>query len=211
MIAVVGSQRFHVEAGRVIETVPSSVTGGSRAAHLGRRALAQIKIAYVGSRIPMPPSSIIIQLGVCVYNAYDILPQQPGCDHYTSLKTLCIRSQSSSSQAVPGSRPSGPEIGRPRRTRQYIPGNFQQRSFAPPLWLAFGLLPATASGFKKARLLLTTRSSAYAASAVASAWPRAVAIPTTDLSSTPRRLLTQRGCRCSPSRVPATGRKALPS
>ena len=44
--------------------------------------------------------------------------------------------------------------------------------------------------FEKARVLLTgAGSSAYAASAVASAWPRAVAIPTTDLLIDPERYL----------------------
>jgi tagatose-6-phosphate ketose/aldose isomerase len=44
--------------------------------------------------------------------------------------------------------------------------------------------------FEKARVLLTgAGSSAYAASAVASAWPRAVAVPTTDLLIDPERYL----------------------
>jgi tagatose-6-phosphate ketose/aldose isomerase len=92
---------------------------------------------------------------------------------------------------MPESQPVAAEIGRPDAPAITFQEIFQQ----PLLWPATVARVRAASGqlpldFKKARVLLTgAGSSAYAASAVASAWPRAVAIPTTDLLIDPERYL----------------------
>ncbi len=63
---------------------------------------------------------------------------------------------------------------------------------------------------KNARVLLTgAGTSAYAASAVASAWPRAIAVPTTDLLLDAERYLLD-VMPSSPWPVPATALKAPP-
>jgi tagatose-6-phosphate ketose/aldose isomerase len=92
---------------------------------------------------------------------------------------------------MPESQPAAAAVGshdEPAYTLQEI---FQQ----PLLWPTTVARVRAASGqlhpaFEKARVLLTgAGSSAYAASAVASAWPRAVAVPTTDLLIDPERYL----------------------
>ena len=82
-------------------------------------------------------------------------------------------------------------VGRPHEPAYTWQEIFQQ----PLLWPTTVARVRAASGqlnldFEKARVLLTgAGSSAYAASAAASAWPRAVAIPTTDLLVDPQRYL----------------------
>jgi tagatose-6-phosphate ketose/aldose isomerase len=92
---------------------------------------------------------------------------------------------------MPESQPVAAAVGRtddPAFTFQEI---FQQ----PLLWPTTVTRVRAVSGqlpldLEKARVLLTgAGSSAYAASAVASAWPRAVAVPTTDLLIDPERYL----------------------
>jgi len=83
---------------------------------------------------------------------------------------------------MPESQPVAPAIGRPDDPAFTLQEIFQQ----PLLWPTTVARVRAASAqlppdFEKARVLLTgAGSSAYAASAVASAWPRAVAVPTTD-------------------------------
>ncbi len=92
---------------------------------------------------------------------------------------------------MPESQPVAAAIGRPDEPAYTLQEIFQQ----PLLWPATVARVRAASGqlhldFEKARVLLTgAGSSAYAASAVASAWPHAVAVPTTDLLIDPERYL----------------------
>jgi tagatose-6-phosphate ketose/aldose isomerase len=92
---------------------------------------------------------------------------------------------------MPESQPVAAAVGRPDEPAYTLQEIFQQ----PLLWPTTVARVRAASGqlhlaFEKARVLLTgAGSSAYAASAVASAWPRAVAIPTTDLLIDPERYL----------------------
>ena len=92
---------------------------------------------------------------------------------------------------MPESQPVAAAIGRPDDPAFTFQEIFQQ----PLLWPTTVARVRAASGqlpldLEKARVLLTgAGSSAYAASAVASAWPRAVAIPTTDLLIDPERYL----------------------
>ena len=92
---------------------------------------------------------------------------------------------------MPESQSVAAAIGRPDEPAYTWQEIFQQ----PLLWPTTVARVRAASGqlnldFEKARVLLTgAGSSAYAASAAASAWPRAVAIPTTDLLVDPQRYL----------------------
>jgi D-galactosamine 6-phosphate deaminase/isomerase len=92
---------------------------------------------------------------------------------------------------MPESQSVAAAVGRPNEPAYTWQEIFQQ----PLLWPTTVARVRAASGqlnldFEKARVLLTgAGSSAYAASAVASAWPRAVAIPTTDLLIDPQRYL----------------------
>ena len=92
---------------------------------------------------------------------------------------------------MPESQSVAAAIGRPDEPAYTWQEIFQQ----PLLWPTTVARVRAASGqlnldFEKARVLLTgAGSSAYAALAVASAWPRAVAIPTTDLLIDPQRYL----------------------
>jgi tagatose-6-phosphate ketose/aldose isomerase len=92
---------------------------------------------------------------------------------------------------MPESQSVAAAVGRPDEPAYTWQEIFQQ----PLLWPTTVARVRAASGqlnldFEKARVLLTgAGSSAYAASAVASAWPRAVAIPTTDLLIDPQRYL----------------------
>ena len=92
---------------------------------------------------------------------------------------------------MPESQPVAAAIGRPDDPAFTFQEIFQQ----PLLWPTTVARVRAASGqlpldFEKARVLLTgAGSSAHAASAVASAWPRAVAVPTTDLLIDPERYL----------------------
>src|ERR1700678_2778823 len=92
---------------------------------------------------------------------------------------------------MPESQPVAPAIGRPDDPAFTLQEIFQQ----PLLWPTTVARVRAASAqlppdFEKARVLLTgAGSSAYAASAVASAWPRAVLVPTTDLLVDPERYL----------------------
>jgi tagatose-6-phosphate ketose/aldose isomerase len=92
---------------------------------------------------------------------------------------------------MPESQSVAAAVGRPDEPAYTLQEIFQQSL----LWPTTVARVRAASGqlnldFKKARVLLTgAGSSAYAASAVASAWPRAVAIPTTDLLIDPERYL----------------------
>jgi tagatose-6-phosphate ketose/aldose isomerase len=92
---------------------------------------------------------------------------------------------------MPESQSVAAAIGRPDEPAYTWQEIFQQ----PLLWPTTVARVRAASGqlnldFEKARVLLTgAGSSAYAALAVASAWPRAVAIPTTDLLVDPQRYL----------------------
>jgi tagatose-6-phosphate ketose/aldose isomerase len=92
---------------------------------------------------------------------------------------------------MPESQSVAAAVGRPGEPAYTWQEIFQQ----PLLWPTTVACVRAASGqlnldFEKARVLLTgAGSSAYAASAVASAWPRAVAIPTTDLLIDPQRYL----------------------
>ena len=69
-----------------------------------------------------------------------------------------------------------------RRARIYIAGNFSAATTlartAPRVRAASGQLHLDS---RSSRFVDRRRSSAYAASAVASAWPHAVAVPTTEL------------------------------
>jgi tagatose-6-phosphate ketose/aldose isomerase len=92
---------------------------------------------------------------------------------------------------MPESQSVAAAVGRPHEPAYTWQEIFQQ----PLLWPTTVARVRAASGqlnldFEKARVLLTgAGSSAYAAFAVASAWPRAVAIPTTDLLIDPQRYL----------------------
>src|SRR5271170_6749092 len=92
---------------------------------------------------------------------------------------------------MPESQPVAAAIGRPDDPAYTLQEIFQQ----PLLWPTTVARVRAASGhlhlaFEKARVLLTgAGSSAYAAAAAASAWPRAVAVPTTDLLVDPERYL----------------------
>jgi tagatose-6-phosphate ketose/aldose isomerase len=92
---------------------------------------------------------------------------------------------------MPESQSVAAAVGRPDEPAYTLQEIFQQSL----LWPTTVARVRAASGqlnldFEKARVLLTgAGSSAYAASAVASAWPRAVAIPTTDLLIDPERYL----------------------
>ena len=92
---------------------------------------------------------------------------------------------------MPESQSVAAAVGRPHEPAYTWQEIFQQ----PLLWPTTVARVRAASGqlnldFEKARVLLTgAGSSAYAASAAASAWPRAVAIPTTDLLVDPQRYL----------------------
>src|SRR3984885_14344794 len=92
---------------------------------------------------------------------------------------------------MPESQPVAAAVGRPNEPAYTLQEIFQQ----PLLWPTTVARVRAASGqlhldFEKARVLLTgAGSSGYAASAVASAWPRAVAVPTTDLLIDPGRYL----------------------
>jgi tagatose-6-phosphate ketose/aldose isomerase len=92
---------------------------------------------------------------------------------------------------MPESQSVAAAVGRPDEPTYTWQEIFQQ----PLLWPTTVARVRAASGqlnldFEKARVLLTgAGSSAYAASAVAAAWPRAVAIPTTDLLIDPQRYL----------------------
>jgi D-galactosamine 6-phosphate deaminase/isomerase len=92
---------------------------------------------------------------------------------------------------MPESQSVAAAVGRPNEPAYTLPEIFQQ----PLLWPTTVDRVRAASGqlnldFEKARVLLTgAGSSAYAASAAAFAWPRAVAIPTTDLLIDPQRYL----------------------
>jgi tagatose-6-phosphate ketose/aldose isomerase len=92
---------------------------------------------------------------------------------------------------MPESQSVAAAVGRPDEPTYTLQEIFQQ----PLLWPTTVARVRAASGelnldFEKARVLLTgAGTSAYAASAVASAWPRAVAIPTTDLLIDPERYL----------------------
>jgi tagatose-6-phosphate ketose/aldose isomerase len=94
---------------------------------------------------------------------------------------------------MPESQSVAAAIGRPDEPAYTWQEIFQQ----PLLWPTTVARVRAASGqlnldFEKARVLLTgAGSSAYAALAVASAWPRAVAIPTTDLLIDPQRYLVE--------------------
>ena len=92
---------------------------------------------------------------------------------------------------MPESQSVAAAVGRPDEPAYTLREIFQQ----PLLWPTTVARVRAASGqlhldFEKARVLLTgAGSSAYAASAVASAWPHAVAVPTTDLLIDPERYL----------------------
>jgi tagatose-6-phosphate ketose/aldose isomerase len=92
---------------------------------------------------------------------------------------------------MPESQPAAASVG----SHDEPAYTFQEISQQPLLWPATVARVRAVSGqllpaFEKARVLLTgAGSSAYAASAVASAWPRAVAVPTTDLLIDPERYL----------------------
>ena len=92
---------------------------------------------------------------------------------------------------MPESQSVAAAVGRPDEPAYTLQEIFQQSL----LWPTTVARVRAASGqlnldFEKARVLLTgAGSSAYAASAVASAWPRAAAIPTTDLLIDPERYL----------------------
>jgi tagatose-6-phosphate ketose/aldose isomerase len=92
---------------------------------------------------------------------------------------------------MPESQSVAAIAGRPDDPAFTLQEIFQQ----PLLWPTTVARVGAASGqllldFEKSRVLLTgAGSSAYAASAVASAWPRAVAVPTTDLLIDPERYL----------------------
>jgi tagatose-6-phosphate ketose/aldose isomerase len=94
---------------------------------------------------------------------------------------------------MPESQSVAAAVGRPHEPAYTWQEIFQQ----PLLWPTTVARVRAASGqlnldFEKARVLLTgAGSSAYAALAVASAWPRAVAIPTTDLLIDPQRYLVE--------------------
>src|ERR1700722_4406810 len=92
---------------------------------------------------------------------------------------------------MPESQPVATVTGRPNEPIYTLQEIFQQ----PILWPTTVARVRAASGqlqqtFEQAHVLLTgAGSSAYAASGVASAWPRAVAVPTTDLLLDPERYL----------------------
>src|SRR5580658_2992410 len=92
---------------------------------------------------------------------------------------------------MPESQPVAAATGRPNEPIYTLQEIFQQ----PILWPTTVARVRAASGqlhqtFEKAHVLLTgAGTSAYAASGVASAWPRAVAVPTTDLLLDPERYL----------------------
>src|SRR5271154_5910084 len=92
---------------------------------------------------------------------------------------------------MPESQPVAAAAGRHNEPVYTLQEIFQQ----PILWPTTVARIRAASGqlnqtFEKAHVLLTgAGSSAYAASGVASAWPRAVAVPTTDLLVDPERYL----------------------
>src|ERR1700678_4576792 len=92
---------------------------------------------------------------------------------------------------MPESQPVATATGRHNEPVYTLQEIFQQ----PILWPTTVARVRAASGqlhqtFEKAHVLLTgAGSSAYAASGVASAWPRAVAVPTTDLLLDPERYL----------------------
>jgi tagatose-6-phosphate ketose/aldose isomerase len=110
-------------------------------------------------------------------------------DHYR-LKTL-LAEYLWSSQAMPESQSVAAADGRHNEPVVTLQEIFQQ----PLLWPTTVARVRAASErlkltFEMAHVLLTgAGSSAYAASGVASAWPRAVAVPTTDLLVDPERYL----------------------
>ena len=101
---------------------------------------------------------------------------------------------------MPESQSVAAAVGRPDEPAYTLREIFQQ----PLLWPTTVARVRAASGqlhldFEKARVLLTgAGSSAYAASAVASAWPHAVAVPYHRPSYRPRAIPGRCGCRYLP-------------
>ena len=92
---------------------------------------------------------------------------------------------------MPESQPVAAAADRHDEPVYTLPEIFQQPMLWPTTVARVGAAAQQVNlAFDKARVLLTgAGSSAYAASAVASAWPRAVAVPTTDLLIDPERYL----------------------